>query len=91
MAKKKTSLENEGWSLVGMHKENRLEANLIRTEIRGNTTIRTYQEYNITVEVAQYRKGKETKRLEEIKEKIFRREYKEESGFFQSVSGDYNK
>lgn len=72
----KIELENEGWSLIKTHREYRLESDLIRTEIERNITLRTYHEYNVLVEVAQYKKGKKTKRLEEVKEKIFLREYK---------------
>ena len=53
--------------------------------------IRTYRQYNVSVEVTRYKKGNKTRRLEEVKEKIFQGEYKEESALFQSVPRVYNK
>ena len=72
--------EKEGWERVGPYSQNiGTEIALIKTEIVNDRTIRTLQEYDIQVYGTEYRKGDETKRIEERRERLFRRQYTQEN------------
>lgn len=76
----KNMLEKEGWENVGPYREEiGLENDLIRTELISGKTVRTFQEYEVWVYGTEYRKGNETKRVEEGKERLCRRQYQEET------------
>jgi len=55
-----------------------LERDLVVTLIRNGNTVRVYNEYLVKAEGKQFKKGEETIKIEEKRERFFQRRYEEE-------------
>ncbi len=84
-------LEKEEVSPIrpGSFQERRFERELVRTELRGSTTVRTWREYDSLYEITFVRRDGEFEREELLKEKIFVRQYTEEMGLSRVLPRTY--